>query len=181
MIGDIVRVSEPEIWKDVPDFVDKYQVSNLGRIRSKRTAKSNFKIMVPVNMKGYSRIKLLKSGISKSVLLHRLILISFNGEDENKRFVNHKNGIRNDNRLENLEWVTPSENVKHGFDVLGRTMTFIKPISQLSIDGKILKEWSSIMDASKSLGISHSSISQCCNGSGVRKTCGGFKWKFINK
>ncbi len=74
---------------------------------------------------GYLYVSLLYDNETyavKRTAVHRIVLIAFQGINPGKPWVNHKNGIPSDNRLENLEWMTPSENAQHSFDVLGRTM-----------------------------------------------------------
>jgi hypothetical protein len=182
MNGQIIETPKSstidEAWKMIPSYED-YMISNLGRVSSKKGNAIAHTLMSPTNMNGYKRIKLSKFGKSKTYLVHRLVLIAFIGIDETKSFANHKNGNRSDNRLDNLEWVTAKENVKHGFDVLGRTMNFVKPVTQYLENDSFVKDWTSIMEASKGLGLSHSSISQCCTQK--RKSCGGYMWKYSNQ
>lgn len=166
---------EAEVWKRINGLED-YEVSNLGRVKSFKKDKINGKIMhsFPTN-KGYLRIKLGDGKISKTFSVHRLVCENFLPKDENRKIINHKNGIKDDNRLENLEWATNSENIRHAFDELGRTATWTKRITQYDMEGNPIKDWESLTVASNSLDISQSSISQCC--AGVRKSCGGFVWK----
>ena len=94
-----------EIWKEVSS-AENYLVSNLGNVfslKSKRLMKKN------VSNRGYERVTIK----GKQVSVHRLICIAFLGENEDKTIVNHINGIKTDNRLENLEWVTCRENTMH--------------------------------------------------------------------
>lgn len=108
-----------EFWKDIPEYEGLYQASNLGRI--KRLAKENSKgfkekIHNPVLQKtGYLLCALSKNKISKKYLAHRIIAKTFIENKFNKEQINHKNGIKNDNRIENLEWFTRSENTKHAW------------------------------------------------------------------
>ena len=110
-----------EVWKDIQDYEGIYQISDLGRVKSlirKSTGTNTNKISylkIYLSHNGYSRVTLSKNGITKNFLIHRLLAIHFISNTKNKKCVNHKNGIRNDNSLQNLEWVSYSENSKHGF------------------------------------------------------------------
>jgi hypothetical protein len=81
-------------------------------------SKTKNKFLIPVdNGRGYKKVNLCKNGSIKRIYVHRLIAETFLPNPENKPQVNHINGIKSDNRLENLEWVTPSENGKHAFKI----------------------------------------------------------------
>jgi len=110
-----------ETWKDIPGYEGLYQASNQGRIKSlprewmtgrhKHKIEHGEIILKPSKDKrGYLRVTLQHNG-RKFYLLHRLVLQAFVGESNLD--CNHRNGIKSDNRLENLEWCTKSENQKH--------------------------------------------------------------------
>lgn len=111
-----------EIWKDVPGWEMSYQASNYGNIRSLgvlRTAPKGGKYFLCGRIlkqgkhdRGYRTVGLHKNGVATNCYVHRLVLQSFVGNQSEKE-VNHKDGNKANNRLENLEWVTPSENQKH--------------------------------------------------------------------
>ena len=112
--------------EDVPDYEGLYQISNLGNVKSlKREVYDKFgkkynkkeRILKPGLSTGYFTINLCKNGVSKNYMIHKLVIESFIPNPENKPCVNHINGIKTDNRLENLEWVTYSENTKHAFKI----------------------------------------------------------------
>jgi hypothetical protein len=101
-----------ENWKDIPDYENFYEVSCRGNIRNKRTGK-----ILSNNSKTYVCVMLFKGKDFKRFLAHRIVANAFIPNPLNKREVNHINGIKNDNRIENLEWCTPSENVNHSWRI----------------------------------------------------------------
>lgn len=103
-----------EIWKDIPNYEGIYQASNLGRIKSLKFGKERV-LRHGLHKVGYCYIYLYKRGKGITNLVHRLVAIAFLGESDLQ--VNHKNGIKSDNRLENLEYCTGSENNKHAYDI----------------------------------------------------------------
>lgn len=107
-----------EIFKDILWYEWLYQVSNLGRIKSFHKRKWKNIILKQLNIGWYKRVILCKNLIQKRYLVHRLIAQAFIPNIENKPQINHKNWIRNDNRIENLEWTTQKENMIHRYKVL---------------------------------------------------------------
>ena len=102
-------------WKDIKGYENLYKISNLGEVKSlpRKTTKGG--IIKPNRTTSYQRICLVKNGFIKSYSIHRLVALAFIPNPQSKPYVNHKNGIRSDNRAINLEWVTPSENNLHAF------------------------------------------------------------------
>lgn len=102
-----------EIWKDIDGYEGIYQVSNLGRVKSfHRKTPTILKPMV--NHKGYLRVELHNKTTCELRLIHRLVMEVFNPNDVNLQ-VNHIDGDKSNNRLDNLEWCTGSDNVRHAF------------------------------------------------------------------
>lgn len=114
-----------EEWKTIPGYEGIYQASNLGRIRSlprknRRGNKISPRILKLISHRqGYLRVHLFKGDSSMTFQVHRLVMMTFVGDGKGYE-VNHRNGNPADNRLENLEYVTRLENVRHSIDVLNR-------------------------------------------------------------
>ena len=119
-----------EIWKDIAGYEGYYQVSNLGNVKSiERRTKNSYRsrtgkclvkqriLKFCVDPNGYNRVKLYKDEQKKTLKVHRLVANAFHQNPENKPHVNHINAIRHDNRVENLEWATNSENIRHAFKI----------------------------------------------------------------
>lgn len=118
-----------EIWKDIKGFEGKYQISNIGNVKSLerevRNTNNSTRIVkerilkLQNNPHKYKMVAMSKESYIKPFVTHRLVATAFIPNPENKPCVNHINGIRWDNRVENLEWCTHKENTRHMIDVLG--------------------------------------------------------------
>jgi hypothetical protein len=110
-----------EIWKDIPGYEGIYQASTEGRIRSLKFNK--IKILKPGNCRGYSLVGLAIDGTKEYIQIHKLIAITFlnHKPDGHKLVIDHINGIRSDDRLENLRIVTQRENLNLGHEKANRS------------------------------------------------------------
>ena len=165
------------MWKIVKSNTN-YEISDKGDVKSLRKNK----ILTPKkNHDGYLRIQLWDHGKCRFVSIHRLVAEAFLENPNNLPFVNHKNGIKNDNRVENLEWVTQKENIGHSWKTglsksqLNNKATS-KAIIQLDFDGNVVKIYPSTMEIERNLGIAHSNISYACK---HNKKIKGFYWKYV--
>ena len=174
---EIPELSEKdvEIWKDLPQelLLSKYQVSNLGKIKNKRT---QYILTQNPRKDGYiSNNLLLDDHTWKSILIHILIAKTFIDNIENKPTVNHINIKRHDNRVINLEWATYSEQSfkenKNKYTTSGG-----KSINQYDLNGNFIKTWNKAIDADNELNINRKNILKVLKGD--RKQSGGFIWKY---
>lgn len=176
------------IWKSVKDYEGLYEVSNTGKIKSvtrKRKFGKGYRIFEGKELKlqndkdGYKKISLHNNVKRKRFFVHRLVAIAFINNQEGKPVINHKDGNKQNNHVDNLEWVTNSENDIHAFKTglrqpnCGGTS---KEVVQYDLDGNKIGEYTSISEASRINDISIQMISYCCNGK--CKTGKGFVWRF---
>lgn len=170
-----------EIWKDIPKTNGNYQVSNLGNIRSRYSRygsriDANYHLLKPYKTKkGYLSVSIKEHKTNRFV--HRLVAQAFIPNINNKPQVNHINGIKTDNKVENLEWCTNQENSIHAIKTGLRNQDYKKtPIIQYDLNFNIIKKWSCIEEAQNTLNIHH--IWDVCNGVGYRHTAGGYIWRY---
>lgn len=148
-----------EIWKVIPDTNDDYEVSNYGRIRSKRKAggtnkKKAFQILKPwVASNGYKYIYIRFNNTDKrdKVTLHSLVAKAFLPIPDGKVEINHFDSNRTNNNVNNLEWVTSSENTEHAI-VKGHLIPWgnkRKPIKSINTITGEIRYWKSISEAER--------------------------------
>lgn len=172
-----------EVWKDIPGYEGRYQVSNLGNVRSlnwRLTGQTKNLFLKPHNQ-GYLQVELADNGKRKTYMVHRLVAICFVDGYTEGMLVNHKNENRTDNRAENLEWCTQSYNTAYTVCHLykdGKRKAFkcTLPILQMDMNGNVIKKWDSPISVKHTLGYNDWSIKQCCIGK--RAQAYGYLWQF---
>lgn len=174
-------LDDVEVWADIKSYEGIYQVSNFGRVKS---VASNAIRSYYINNNGYHICGLYKNCVERKILIHREVARSFIENPYNKPCVNHKNGIRTDNRVENLEWCTHSENNIHSHKQLNRKRRNFSypldnrpqnPVFQYTLDRIFIREFASCKEAATLLNLQSSKI-HCCR-SGTIKSYGGFLWR----
>lgn len=174
-----------ETWKDIPGYENLYQISSLGRVKSLNYGgTSKEKLLKPgLNSRGYYQVSLFKNGEQKNFKVHRLVALAFIPNPDNKECVDHINGIKVDNRVENLRWCTHKENMnyplarKNKSQSLTNLPSLSKPILQIDkITGEVINEFPSTNEVERQLGIGQGNISNCCNGKA--KSAYGYIWRY---
>lgn len=169
-----------EIWIDVPNCEKIYQVSSLGRVKSLKYGKE--RILKPyVNKGGYLRVNFHIDGKNKHYLVALLVWSAFNGPIPEGMQVNHINEDKTDNRLENLNLMTPKENCNWGTRTARQTKKMIngktsKKVYQYDLEGNLIKEWESTHQVERETQYLFKNISACCLGK--CKTIGGYVWRY---
>lgn len=171
------------MWKTL-DFNPNYEANEDGRIRK---INNRYEPKKYIDKDGYEHINLSR----KKYRVHRVIAMTFIPNPENKPEVNHINSIRDDNRAENLEWVTRSENQQHAFrngrhqalreqareNIVKYAVSAIsRPVLQYSLKDEFIAEYPSLSEAARQVLGNHRNISLVCQGK--RKTASGYKWYY---
>ena len=174
-----------EIWKDIKGYEGLYQVSNLGRVKSlnyKNSGKDRI-LKYCITPQGYLNVGLYVNKQKKTFVVHRLIAETFIPNTGNLPQVNHKDEVKTNNCVDNLEWCDSKYNNNYGTHIQRALLTRIinnrktapKKIDQYSLDGKFIKTWNSGTDLAK-CGFNNGNICSCCKGQ--RKTSQSYIWKY---
>ena len=165
-----------EIYKDIPTYGGRYQVSNFGRVWS--TVRNQF-LKPQINKDGYYQYKLYcGDGRRKTEMAHRLVAITFIDNPNRLPQINHKDENKANNCVDNLEWCGADYNNKYGTRTKRASENCQKPINQYDLQGNFIKSWAGGTEIEKVTGFARSNISKCC--SGKYKTAYGYKWQYAN-
>lgn len=156
------------IYKDIETF---YEVSNDGQVRNKKT---NYILKSRLKSNGYYEYNIYVDGKKIFIPAHKIVASAFLSPIEGKTIVNHKNGNKEDNRVENLEYVDFSGNNKHAWDNNLNHANALRKIEQYNLQGELIAVFESVAEAKRVTGASK--IREVANGE--RKTSGGFIWKW---
>lgn len=194
-----------EIWKDIPGYEGIYQISNCGRIKALEKdyvicntslVHTKERILASVNMPdGYKRIELNHEGVSRTFPVHRLVALAFLPNPDNKPHIDHINAERDDNRVDNLRWVTPKENAANPITKARKAIAVqnrpsgtvhplfedkspdAKPVLQYDKEGNFIARYTCCHQAGRlNKGFSYSCIARACRGE--RKTYKKYIWRY---
>ena len=163
-------------WITINGF-SNYEISDEGLVRNKVT---QYILKGRLSKSGYYQVSLKEdaTGKFKNQYIHRLVAIHFIDNSENKREVNHKDGNKLNNNLNNLEWVTTSENQKHRHSI-GIRKTSNRKVGMFDKDGNLIQEFNSIVEAYQTLNKpSRVNIDKAIQGK--QKTAYGYIWKYLD-
>lgn len=152
-------------------FDDKYAVSEKGNVINVRSGRTLHTVM----QNGYVRVQLSINGVRRNYPVHRLVARAFIPNPENKPYVNHKDGNKQNNCVENLEWVTARENDNHARATGLKEQC--KPIKAVSVDDKDTMTFESLSECARYFGTNTGSIHRVL--SGKRSKHKGFKFSYL--
>ena len=163
------QFQDKEIWKEIQGYENRYAVSNRGRVMNLMSGKV---LKNRINGHGYENVLLCKNGKHKNYKVHRLVAQAFIPNKLNLPEVNHIDECKTNNNVNNLEWVTASQNQRHSAHQQSCK------INQLSLDGELVKTWESSHQIGRELGYNQSYIIQSCKRK--RKQAYGYKWEYAD-
>lgn len=165
--------------KDVQGYEGHYCVDELGNIYSVKRGKAR-RLRPFLNSRGYPTVSLCVNGKESYKTVHRLVATAFIPNRDNLPQVNHINGDKTDNRIENLEWVTAGDNQRHAYATGLKVPVYQSPKTMgravIRSDGAI---FDSIRQAARATGCDHKHVSEICRGKGPNKTANGYSFAFL--
>jgi hypothetical protein len=179
-----------EEWKPIEGFRGKYEVSNIGRVKSNNYHREKReKILKPyTDTGGYYMVNLCFKGVRYPSRVHRLVANTFIPNPENKPYIDHVDTNRTNNRIENLKWCTMKENHQNKKTIKNHSKASkvswskgvynkrLKPILQYTLDGIFVKRYNSITEAGKAIGKNSVNIGYCARMTDKNLTAHGFIW-----
>lgn len=182
-----------EEFRDIKGYENLYQISNYGRVKSlkrnvlcgnrynnkkkKRTCQEKI-LRLTKDKDGYYRIGLYKKPKRAYLIVHRLIAEAFIPNPNDFPCINHKDEVKTNNSIDNLEWCTVAYNNAYGNRTENAKLKLNKPVLQLDRTLNLLNEYKSVADASMKTNTCRSSIYGCCNNKEHFKTANGYIWKY---
>lgn len=181
-----------EEWRPVKEYEGLYEVSSLGRVRRvNKHGAHTYVLRQVIRPNGYLYVHLSKDGVARSVSVHRLVAEGFINNDTNLPMVNHKDEVKTNNTVDNLEWASAKYNTSYGSTIARRVASHDyssqglkqrKPIIQQDLDGNIIKIWPSVKEIHEGLGYSISAIRGACARKGSRSSqlgiTHGCRWSY---
>ena len=169
---------EKEEWRNIDEFPD-YKISNFGRVMNNKTGY----IKKPsIGKRGYYVYSMQKDGKSYLRTTHIMLARSFIPNPQNLEQINHIDGNKLNCSIENLEWVSPRDNMLHARKMGLHKSDGDKETAQYSLDGnQLINVYKSASEAARQTGLSRSNICSVARGNTREKSCGGYIWRYINE
>lgn len=160
-----------EVWKDVVGYEGKYQVSDLGNVKSLNYHREGREKLLTQckDSDGYLVVLLYKNGRKKTCKVHRLVAEAFLCNESGLPSINHIDENKQNNTVSNLEYCSVGYNNRYSKEI---------PVEQCDLSGNVIRVWNSIKEASDSLNIKSSNIGACCRKYRRNKTAGGYVWRY---
>ncbi len=147
-------------WTPIPGFEGLYEINRLGSVKSLQKRNHQNELKTKIDRAGYRTVRLCKQGMVYGKFVHRLLAETYIPLIENKRFVNHLNGNKLDNSIENLEWVTHAENMLHAYRI-----GLIKKVCRTVVDSCTGKIFKGITEAAEFMNINRNTLKIYLSGS----------------
>lgn len=166
-----------EIWKKIilEGIETFYSVSNKGQVRNDKSGR----ILKQQNSNEYKKVAIsIGHGQMKNRFVHRLVAEAFIPNPENKKIVNHIDGIRYHNNVENLEWCSSSENAIHAHKNGLIGVQRKRPVRQFNLNGEWMLDFESATEAARQCDCQQSKITEVCGGN--RRTAGNYQWRYVD-